>query len=96
MTGEIYAARFSMPKKCLSKIAFEPRYLSSEEMELVIHHFGPDESKRIIAENPIRNMLFWKRVGLSKALGEFLFANRNEFLSVQDAARNEDFFIDWL
>lgn len=91
--GEIYALRLNRVKKGFSKLVFDSEYLSSEEKELATNHFGLDESKRVIGENPIRNMLFWKRVGLTKALGGFLLANRNEFISVRDAVRNEDFFI---
>lgn len=92
--GEIYVSRRDLSFWKFSRLKIDQSVLSDFELAYLRSNYGPLGSKRIIEDNPIRHMLFWKQVGLAQALRALLIENQNSFITIQDSIENEKFFID--
>lgn len=92
-TGQIYSIQTGKLPQMLAKVEFKPFNLTMSEQEIVNRFLDSVSQEKVMRENPIRNMLFWKRVGLTLALNDYFFRNRNNFISLREAAINESFFM---
>lgn len=90
--GEMYYSRRKRFQIIIEKYNLKTDSVSPWAFNFISSNFNPIEVARILSENPIKEMHLWKRVALGEALNEFLSQDKNSFLPLSMALKNEIYF----
>jgi hypothetical protein len=90
--GKIYYFKRKFKRGILDRYEFEKSMIPDWTIEYINKNLKPQESKDIFLADPIKFMLFWKRMALGEALHKFFSVGKNEFLSLEEALMTEIYF----
>ena len=90
--GKLFFVKPAVKKHFLQEYKLDLKFVSDWAKNYILDNLDPVYVDKVLTSNPVRNMLFWKRMALGENLGKFLFDGENNFLKLENAIQNERYF----